>query len=238
MASEQAKGLAQLWQRLTELRDLRYGDHTALASWQAKARTDLQRILPDRDDAARLERIWSSRHTAAAARRLLASDFESQRRFHRSASRRDPRSTGALGKTPPGLKRQARDPHDKRPRAAAPALCLVGSIVRGFAATMLGSTFMAYRYVYCRFCGAKLAGLGSEMESGRCLHCLASSGLRLLPSERQRLREETADWDPQRVARRCRCCHALLSLYNLDNYCEACLTKIREGDIHRGAKRP
>jgi hypothetical protein len=79
MASEQAKGLTQLWQRLTELRDLRYGDQEALASWQAKARTDLQRILPDRDDAARLERIWSSRHTAAAARRLLASDFESQR---------------------------------------------------------------------------------------------------------------------------------------------------------------
>jgi ribosomal protein L40E len=98
--------------------------------------------------------------------------------------------------------------------------------------------FMAYRYVYCRFCGAKLAGLGSEMESGRCLHCLASSGLRLLPSERQRLREETADWDPQRVARRCRRCHALLSLYNLDNYCEACLTKIREEGIHRGAKSP
>ena len=97
---------------------------------------------------------------------------------------------------------------------------------------------MPYRYVYCRSCGAKLAGLGSEMESGRCLHCLASSGLRLLPSERQRLREETADWDPQRVARRCRRCHALLSLYNLDNYCEACLTKTREEDIHRGPKRP
>ena len=79
MASEQAEGLTQLWQRLTELKELSYGDHEALAAWQAKARADLRRILPDRDDAARLERIWSPRHTVTAARRQLASDFESQR---------------------------------------------------------------------------------------------------------------------------------------------------------------
>ena len=87
---------------------------------------------------------------------------------------------------------------------------------------------MPYRYVYCRSCGAKLAGLGSEMDTGRCLHCLADSGFRLLSSERQRLREETADWDAQRVARRCRRWQALLSVYNQDDYCEACLTHKRE----------
>jgi len=87
---------------------------------------------------------------------------------------------------------------------------------------------MRYRYVYCRSCGAKLAGLGSEMDTGRCLHCLAESGVRLLASERQRLREETADWDPQEVVRRCRRCRAVLSVYNLDTCCEACLTRIRE----------
>jgi hypothetical protein len=97
---------------------------------------------------------------------------------------------------------------------------------------------MPYRYVYCRSCGAKLAGLGSEMDTGRCLHCLARSGVRLLASERQRLREETADWAPQEVVRRCSRCHALLSVYNPANCCEACLTKIREEDIYKGVKRP
>jgi hypothetical protein len=87
---------------------------------------------------------------------------------------------------------------------------------------------MPYSYVYCRSCGAKLAGLGSEMDTGLCLHCLAATGFRLLASERQRLREETADWDPQKVARRCRRCQALLSVYNHDDYCEACLTRMRE----------
>ena len=92
---------------------------------------------------------------------------------------------------------------------------------------------MSYRYVYCRSCGAKLAGLGSEMDTGRCLHCLAASGARLLASERQRLREETADWAPQKVVRRCRRCQALLSVYNLGDLCEACLTRSREDDIYR-----
>ena len=97
---------------------------------------------------------------------------------------------------------------------------------------------MAYRYVYCRSCGAKLAGLGSEMDTGHCLHCLAESGLRLLASERQRLREETADWAPQRVVRRCSRCHAELSVYNQDRLCEACQTKIRDDDYSKGVKRP
>ncbi len=88
---------------------------------------------------------------------------------------------------------------------------------------------MRYRYVYCRSCGAKLSGLGSEMDTGRCLHCLAESGVRLLASERQRLREETADWGAQKVVRRCVRCQAVLSVYNLETSCEACQTKAREG---------
>jgi len=96
---------------------------------------------------------------------------------------------------------------------------------------------MPYRYVYCRTCGIKLAGLGSEMDTGRCLHCLAASGVPLLASERQRLREETADWAPQKVVRRCCRCGALLSAYNLDDLCEACQTKSRDDDIHRGVRR-
>ena len=96
---------------------------------------------------------------------------------------------------------------------------------------------MPYRYVYCRSCGAKLAGLGSEMNTGRCLRCLAGSGVRLLASERQRLREETADWAPQKVVRRCCRCQALLSVYNLDDYCEACQTKTRDDDFYRDVRR-
>jgi hypothetical protein len=45
-------------------------------------------------------------------------------------------------------------------------------------------------------------------------------------------------WRETRRSRRCCRCQALLSVYNLDDYCEACQTKTHDDDFYRGVRRP